>query len=128
MKLDSDCIRDILLTVESLQYGAVLTIPALADKLPAYSKDTLEYHCSKLLEAGFIDALTVTVAGCAHSPIAQINDLTYVGHEFLSSIRSDTIWNKTKKIAKDIGVSSLSTLGDIALKLAASFVSDHFGT
>ena len=43
MKLNMDCIRDILIAVESLNYGDVYTIPKLHDNLPNYSEETLDY-------------------------------------------------------------------------------------
>lgn len=47
MKLNPDCIRDILVTVESTEYNSAYTIDKLHEKLPAYTVEELNYHCFK---------------------------------------------------------------------------------
>ena len=119
MKLNMDCIRDILIAVESLNYGDVYTIPKLHDNLPNYSEETLDYHCRQLTDAGFLDALTINVMGCPYPQVARIMDLTFTGHQFLADILSDTIWNKTKDIAKSVGAESLHAIKDIAVNVVS---------
>ena len=42
MKLNPDCIRDILIVVESMEYGTAYTLPRLSDQLPNYSTEELK--------------------------------------------------------------------------------------
>lgn len=121
MKLNTDCIRDILIAVESLDYGEQWAIDDLMDKLPGYTEAELQYHCLQLIDAGFLDAITIQTLS---SPlqICRIKDLTYSGHQFLADIRSDTTWNKTKQIAKNVGSESLHALKDIAVGVVTSAI------
>ena len=97
MKLNPDCIRDILLELEKLDLNESITIPELSNKLTEYAKDEVIYNCLKLREANFIIAPTKQyVTG---SMIVSIMDITYEGHQFLSNIRSNNIWNKTKNVS-----------------------------
>ena len=127
MKLNNDCIRDILLTVESLEYNSCYTVEKLHEHLPDYSYDELQYHCSKLLDAKLINAVTINIRGFLAPQISKIIDLTYSGHQFLENIRSETTWNKTKEIAKSIGSESLHALKDIAVGIVSSAVHSTIG-
>lgn len=126
MKLNHDCIRDILMSIESMKYGEVWTIDNLLSLLHNYPKETLQYHCVKLYEAGLIDAVTVHTIRSPEQ-VARIKDLTYEGHQFLADIRSDTTWNKTKEIARNIGVDSLHALKDIAISVVTSTIQNSLG-
>lgn len=125
MKLNNDCIRDILLSVESMDYNEEWTIDNLILLLTDYSEDELQYHCIKLHEAGFLKAITVR---SLRSPlqIARIQDLTFEGHQFLANIRSDKNWNTTKKIAKSIGANSISAITQIASNIVTSLIQNQF--
>ena len=126
MKLNKDCVRNILLTIESMEYESVYTVEKLHELLPDYSYDELQYHCIQLLDAGFIKAVSVPILGHINPQISRIKDLTYQGHEFLADIRSDSIWNKTKDRAKTIGSESLHALRDIAVNVVATAISNTF--
>ena len=126
MKLNPDCVRDILITVESMDYGNVWTIKHLSKCLPEYTEDELQYHCTKLHAAGYLDAITIKMLR-APVQIARIHDLTYEGHQFLADIRSDTNWSKTKEIAKSVGSSSLNALKEIATGVVTSVIQNQLG-
>ncbi len=127
MKLNCDCIRDILKTIESMEYGSVYTIKKLHELLPNYSCDELQYHCIQLLDAGLIKAVSVPAIGSLLPQISRITDLTYSGHQFLADVQSDTAWNKTKEIAKNVGSESLHALKDIAVSVVTSAIHNTLG-
>lgn len=127
MKLNPDCIRDILISVEEMDYGSMYTISKLHEKLPIYSEDELQYHCIQLLDGGFLNAKTINVIGYTGPQIWRIFDLTYQGHQFLADIRSDTAWNRTKEIAKNIGSESIHALTDIAVGVVTSAIQNKLG-
>lgn len=127
MKLNMDCIRSILIAIESMNYGDVYTVSKLHDDLPVYSEDELNYHCLQLIDAGFLDAKAINVLGSTTPQIGRIHDLTFSGHQFLADIRSDTTWNKTKDIAKSAGVESLHAIKDIAVGVVTSVIQNQFG-
>lgn len=125
MKLNIDCVRSVLLAIENLEYGEVCNFSDFLSKpeLYGYQENDVQYTCQKLLEAGYIKAL---IAHSLRQPefVARVSDLTYSGHEFLNTIRKDTLWEKTKNIAKNIGISSLSGLSEIGKQLASSAITD----
>ncbi len=51
MKLNLDCVRDILLTVENAKYEETLTFDKLHNLLPNYTEEDLHYCLVKLDEA-----------------------------------------------------------------------------
>lgn len=126
MKLNLDCMRDILVFVESMQYGKVWSMKNLHDLLPNYEDSELQYHCLKLIECGFLNAKSTRTV---NSPpqIFRIYDLTYEGHQFLADIRSDNTWNKTKEIAKNVGSESLSAIREIATSVVTSIIHQTLG-
>lgn len=90
-------------------------------QLEGYSEDTVQYTCLKLVEAGYIDAKVVRYIRQANR-VTIIMDLTYNGHEFLNTIRSDKNWEKIKSTAKAAGVFSLKGLFEIGSTVAAAAI------
>lgn len=123
MKLDMDCVRDVLLEMEAMEYGESLHINQLAEKpsLSKYSENEVQYTCLKLKEAGFIEALTIHALR-APLQIVDVSDITYAGHEFLNTIRENQNWEKVKTTAKKAGVYSLKGLLEISQKVAAAAI------
>ena len=126
MKLNPDCIRDILICLESLEYDSAYTIQSLVSKLPNYSYSELDYHCLQLSEANFIKAMIIDSGGYLPKTV-KVFDLTYKGHQFLEEIRSDNVWNKTKDTAKSVGSFSISTLSTIATEVITSLIQKNLG-
>lgn len=122
MILNSDCVRDVLLTVESCGYGEHLRINALVEKLPTYSSDEVSYSCLKLQEAGYLGVLTTRSLGSTMPIVVEIQDITYSGHEFLNTIREDKNWSKIKDAAKKAGVFSLKHIAQIGEAVAAAAI------
>lgn len=127
MKLNPDCIRDILIVVESMEYGTAYTLPRLSDQLPNYSTEELNYHCLKLMEAGFIEADSIDVPKSYLPQISRVYDLTFAGHQFLANVRSDNIWNGVKSVGLKIGSVSLEALTQIASNVITELVKAQFG-
>lgn len=125
MKLNPDCIRDILLTVENNEFGGYFTLTSLRNKLSQYSIEELHYCCLKLNEADYLDLITAPMMRTHIPGIKAIYDLTFEGHEFLEDIKSDSNWNKTKDIAKKVGSFSLNTLKDISVEVISSVINSH---
>lgn len=128
MKLNPDCIRDILITVESMEYNTAYTLTKLCTQLPSYSEEELNYHCLQLIDAGLLNAKAINVMGQISPQLWRIFDLTYPGHQFLADVRSDTTWNKTKKIAKNVGSESLHALKDIAVGVVTAAIQNQFSS
>ena len=127
MRLNSDCIRNILITVESIEYDTAYSMSEFCNKLPNYSEDELNYHCLQLIDAGFLNATAINIMGHTTPRVWKIFDLTYPGHQFLADIRSDTTWNKTKVIAKSVGSESVHALKEIAVGVVTSAIQSQLG-
>ncbi len=122
MKLNPDCVRDVLLAVESCPFNQTLNIETLSATLPDYSEDDLWYTCLKLNEGGYLTLISVEIMRSYRPGIKCIIDLTYQGHEYLNTIRSPKIWSKAKAAGQHIGNFSLKTLGLIAQEIAKTSV------
>lgn len=137
MKLNLDCVRDILLCVEensTLYQPCVFiessplalaefrnsdaTVPTYQTALgKKYSNEELIYHVKYCSTANLI-----TEIRCLDNDMLCVDDLTPQGHEFIANIRSDTVWNKTKSAAIKLGVSSIPAILDIASKIVTTLV------
>lgn len=116
MKLNPDCIRDILLVIEKETdgiYGIELDFSESGEiqssVLSKYSKSELRYHVQQCEYSGYFVKVSWFLSGkCV------IYDLSPDGHQFIANIRSENIWNTVKKKAAQIGSFSLNTLTQIA--------------
>jgi len=81
-KLNLDCIRDVLLTVQELDYGETINCVQYQaySRLSGYPEDEFYYHVRHLKEAHLIDANLATIDGVLPIPV-EIYDLTPSGHE-----------------------------------------------
>lgn len=123
MRLNPDCIRDILLQVEDKIDSRKTTISfdELLESLPNYDENTLHYHVNQISKSDLVDKVFY-----ADSRPYVISDLSPEGHEFLANIRSNTNWNKTKEIAKNVGSSSISSLREIAVSVISELIKSQF--
>lgn len=126
MNLDYDCVRDVLIEIEKKPFNTTLSFKSLCDAIPHFTPDEIHYCCLKLDEAGFIDLTPVKMAQQTVLGIKSINDLTFDGHEFLSDIKNDSTWNKTKETAKKIGSFSLHAIADIASTIVTDLITKQF--
>ena len=124
MKLNPDCIRDILLCVEAntdLQHFLSIGPQDIPEEISQYSLDEIMYHIKQAELSGLLIAPSWYLdGGC------MIKYLLPSGHQFLSDIREDTNWNKTKEIAKTVGSNSLDALKQIATEVISSVIKNQF--
>lgn len=121
MQLNPECVRDVLLTIESADIHQRITLDWLAGKIN-YDNDELWYTCIKLSEAGFLEVNTTRQIRSPLPVISIIRGLTYQGHEFLNEIRDDTSWGKIKEIGKKVSIFSIKQLADIAKTVACEVI------
>ena len=122
MKLNLDCVRDILLVVEDKPSVIVYTLDEIAEKIN-YSKKDIEYCCYQLSMGGYLEIDQTPTPFTSSMPLINgIGGLTFQGHEFLNYIKSNTIWNKTKAKAKELGIYSLKWMGEFAQQLAIAMI------
>jgi hypothetical protein len=127
MKLDPDCIRDILLTVEEhvgfAQYlDYPVEPPGKYKRLAKYPLETVLYHIQQCELAGL-----VTKVYWYLGMTCSVDVLSPKGHEFLADIRNDTNWAKTKTIAAEVGSFSLDALKSIASSVISDLIRKSLG-
>jgi len=122
MKLNNDCIRDILLYIEDKTdfEKPILSVDILTNDLSQYDKNTLYYHLKMISQANLVDNVFF-----ADDIPYTVSNLSLDGHQFLTAIRSDKNWNKTKEIAKTVGSSSLTVIKDIATKVLSEVIKQN---
>lgn len=122
MKLNPDCIRDILLTVEeNTGYETNMRYPEDYPLLSSYSQEEIFYHIKQCELSDLLTKVHWFIGG-----ECMIIDLSPQGHKFLADIRSDSTWNKTKEISKKVGSSSLDTLKKIATSVVTEIIKSQF--
>lgn len=135
MKLNPDCIRDIMLFCEKYTYiktdevGNLLVASyhvlyaSEMRKLPplnSYDAGELIYHIIQLVESGYLasDFRFDPLENFRHGDTPKIYYVTPKGHEFIASIEEKKNWAKTKKVLGAIGSVSLSVIETISKGVA----------
>lgn len=112
MKLNPDCIRDLLLRVEETTDFTTSDTPSdFRPLLDNYSGNEILYHLKQCKQSGLIEIKFTA----GYSFI--IRDLTPAGHNFLANIRQNDNWSKIKNHAKKVGSFSLDVLKSIAVEV-----------
>lgn len=117
MRLDYDCARNIMLTIESLESHQYLmtsncnSFPLLEE----YPADQIGYTVARLAEAGFIPnyGIVPLVQGNIHY---EVNHLTWEGHQYLDCIRNKAPWEKSHLLTKFLDSVPFKVLCELALQ------------
>lgn len=121
MKLNPDCIRDILFFIEeNTTYSTIIRIH-LDDSmeiLPQYDRSELFYHIEQCVMADLI-------VGEVYLNSCKIKQLTPKGHTFIENIRQDTTWNKVKEHARQVGSFSLESIFQISTTIISEIIKKH---
>jgi hypothetical protein len=105
MRLNHDCIRDILLFVEenvNQENNGVKVSHLISAMQTKYDEYTINYHIIQLNDANLFKHVIITDGAI---PLF-ITDLSYEGHEYMDNIRDNKIWSNVK--AKTKGLSSVA--------------------
>ena len=116
MKLNYDCIRDVLLYLEdNLTINNSIAFPSDINEylLLKYSKDDLLYTVQILLNKKLIlgdDNFNYATGMYT----ANIESLSFDGHSFLDNIRDNQVWSKSKKILSAFKSVSIEIISQVA--------------
>ncbi|WP_158268286.1 DUF2513 domain-containing protein [Paenisporosarcina sp. OV554] len=94
MKRDLNLVRELFLIIESNDGNSELKLPV------EWDRENVAYHLKIMDQAGYINNNT---KWAGDRPFWIYASLTWEGHEFLDSIKNDTIWDKTKEGIKKKG-------------------------
>ena len=126
MKLNLDCIRDILLDIEdatTINTGWKYDSHSPSPRLSHYDCFEIAYQTRYCMEANLISGFSV--GGNSESVFAT--DLTPKGHEFIANIRENNIWNGVKSLSGKIGAASLDAITQIASNVITELIKAQFG-
>lgn len=112
MKLNHDCIREVLLTIEKqMTLNSTLVNTDINNSIKNFSSDEIEYVIRKLSEAGYID--------CEFTfEDYFVKNMTWEGHQFLDTIRNDQVWKSTKDHLKKFGSFSIPVIQQLATSIS----------
>lgn len=125
MRLNPDCIRDILLQIEENSFRIENSYSTKNFPfenftfLKPYSYEEVIYHLKQCNLMNFIEMKR-------YLGYIDVYDLYPAGHSFLANIRNENNWNKTKEIAKNIGSFSIDTLKDVASNVISTLITNNF--
>ncbi len=121
LKLNPDCIRDILLTIEEVtDFNNAFEYPENEhERLEAYPENEVLYHLKQCNE----HKLVLKYQFFMDNTIG-VEDLSPKGHDFLSTIRTNKNWDKIKKVFLESGKYTLSNLISVAV---SSITKNNFG-
>lgn len=112
MKLDWECVRAILKATEALEGERDMVAPGT---LPGFDEGQVVEHIRLLVEAGFIE-------GFPKGPGAMFScRLTWEGHQFLATLRSQALWSQIRLEAKERG---LALSFEVVKALATKWISN----
>lgn len=115
MKLNNDCIRDILLFIEDKTdfENDFINVNDIAKKLNTYDTNTLYYHIKMIDQADLVDHIS-----WADNRPYIISNLSWEGHQYIDNIRDDKVWKMIQDHTKKLSSVSLQLL----ISLAPTFV------
>lgn len=129
MKLKPDCIRDVLLYLESeLEVDLTkhnftkINLEQLIDHFSCiYNEEDIWYTVYNLKEIRFIDG-RINDAGSNKMMFCEIENITWNGHQFLNTIRPTSVWEATKSGASKLGIMSVSALSIISSEITKAII------
>ena len=122
MKLNQDCIRDLLLYLEeNLKLNDYLSISNIS--LKNYSSEELLYTADKLYEAGYLKCSRKVYDNT--DLMIFVSSITYSGHQFLDNIRDDKVFAKTKSILSGFKSISIDIISETASKVITNLINQQ---
>jgi hypothetical protein len=112
MRRDMDFVREILLRVEAWQPTEAEPSYVVSSERP---DDPAFYHVGLLSEARFIRAVFMNAP-----PAYFVSGLTWAGHDFLDSVRDDSVWAAVKRRLGSVsGAVSLDVLKAVVTEVVS---------
>ena len=120
MKRDMELVRAILLAVEAVPEGQQPPNPFTMDGFPP---EVVSHHVHLLSEAGLLKAADVTCLSDLSDQALPLG-ITWAGHDFIDTMRSQEVWEQTKQAMKEAGGGSFSMMLEFGKKVAEGFMKE----
>lgn len=128
MKMNLDCMRDILLAMQDSPIDEGMTISEFCERLPQYTEEDICYSCLKMSEAGFVIADLTDLDGWIIPRVDGLWDITFRGHEFLGRIKDESRWKGIKRVLPTIRDYSIDAINAVANGFASAAISAFFSS
>lgn len=119
MKLNFDAVRLLMIVIEEQPRNIDINKVFNDDRLSNIDKNEIAYALEKLIESRL---LIGRVVESKTSISFLINSISLNGHEFLDSIRKDSNWEKVKSKSKELGLSTITGIAQIASQLTYDYL------
>lgn len=133
MKLNADCIREVLLELEDSLViytndegnleNKTVSLHHLECVLIRYSREDIFYTLTNLEQAGYIQMIAQWSGSGLYR--CEVKCITFRGHEFLEKIRCDQSWSKVKSVAESVRNYSLDAINQIANGVASAAITAY---
>ena len=137
MKLNSDCIRAVMLKLEDMlsmesddrhhMFMRSVRLEELCDAVPRFSPEDVFYSLHNLEQAGYVE-LTTQYADGGILMYCYVDDITFLGHEFLNRIRDAKHWTTIKACLAKVQDYSLSAISSIAEGVTKAAMDKYLGS
>lgn len=120
LKLDLNCVRDILSTINDYAEPMYLPPDEFCKLLPGYNRSEILYCCRRLHEGNFLNVYFVELPDSFPYKVPRISyigDLTFQGHEFLASIQEPDVWKRILSLFGKGCFASLKVVSELASSL-----------
>lgn len=125
MKLNQDCIRDLLLYLEeNLKLNDYLSVSNIS--LKNYSPEELLYTADKLYEAGYLNCSRKVYDNT--DLMIFVSSISYNGHQFLDNIRDEKVFTKTKSILSTFKSVSVEIISETASKVITNMINQQLNS
>ena len=111
MKRDLDLVRQLLLKIEALP-----PIPPVQYRIGEVEDPVLLKHLEMLIAAGLVDG-KISQSHGTRGDVITISGLTWEGHEWIETVRSQDLWNETKSALLEHGALTYELTKEVAGKL-----------
>lgn len=127
MKLNPDCIRDILFEIEDVTtfdncFEYYPESHPESGRLSEHSVDEIVYHIRQCDLHGLLYRTDSDMQGNV-----SVMDLSPAGHDFIANIRSESIWNDVKSVGTTVGAKSINALTQIATGIVTALIKSQLG-
>ncbi|MBC3899704.1 MAG: DUF2513 domain-containing protein [Firmicutes bacterium] len=123
MKLNHECIRDLLLYLED---NLLFTSHLCANDLEIFPYESVDiiYAAARLSEAKYLET---TQMSYSHDtiPIIHIHSLTWDGHKLLDNIRDENVWSNTKSMVTQFSSVSIGIIDNVSNKIITKMINEH---
>lgn len=108
MKLDINCVRDLLTELETLDMGC-FGIDSFPKSLKKHSEKQITYTFAKLVEAGYVMG-DIPMDESGHYHFNYVCCMMYPGHQLIDQVRDEKRWGAVKAVLSSVRDYSLSAI------------------